>query len=92
MLTPNTLHPAKLIDIGNSKGIRLPQALLRRYGLGDQIMLEERPEGLLLRGSVSAKVSLKQTFTEMAQEQAARAEDWSDLEAAAADGLDNLKW
>ena len=92
MLTPNTLHPTKLINIGNSKGIRLPQALLRRYGLGDRIMLEERPEGLLLRGAVSAKVSLKQTFAEMAQEQAAMAEDWSDLAAAEADGLDTLKW
>ena len=92
MLTPNTLHPIKLIAIGNSKGIRLPQALLRRYGLGDQIMLEERPEGLLLRGAVSAKVSLKQTFAEMAQEQTAMAEDWSDLAAAEAAGLDTLKW
>ena len=92
MLTPNTLHPTKLIAIGNSKGIRLPQALLRRYGLGDRIMLEERPEGLLLRGALSAKVSLKQTFAEMAQEQAAMAEDWSDLAAAEADGLDTLKW
>ncbi len=86
------MHPAKIIAIGNSRGIRLPQALLRRYGLADSVTLEERPEGLLIRGAVSAKASLKQTFTEMAQEQAHGAEDWRDLDAAATDGLDSLKW
>lgn len=92
MPAPITVHPAKIIAIGNSRGIRLPQALLRRYGMADQITLEERPEGLLLRGTASAKASLKQTFTEMAREQAAGAEDWSDLDGAAADGLDRVKW
>ena len=91
---PNTphLHPLKIIAIGNSRGVRLPQALLRRYGIADQITLEERPEGLLLRGSVSAKASLKQTFTEMAREQASGQEQWSDLDQAAGDGLDGVKW
>ena len=47
-------HPVKLIAIGNSQGIRLPQALLRRYGMQGQIMLEERPDGVLLKGGVSS--------------------------------------
>ena len=47
---------------------------------------------MLLRGAGSPKTSLRQTFTEMAREQAAGAEDWSDLEGTAADGLDKLKW
>lgn len=88
----SVVHPLKIIAIGNSRGVRLPQALLRRYGMGDKITLEERPEGLLLRGSVSGKASLKQTFTEMAREQAAGAEDWSDLEGLASDGLKAVKW
>ena len=87
-----TVHPLKIIAIGNSRGVRLPQALLRRYGMAEQIMLEERPEGLLLRGSVSAKASLKQTFTEMAREQRASKENWSDLDGLASDGLDRVKW
>lgn len=87
MATSTFMHPLKLIAIGNSRGVRLPQALLRRYGMADQITLEERPEGLLLRGSVSGKASLKQTFTEMAREQGARTEDWSDMDALAEDGL-----
>ena len=92
MQTNSTVHPTKIIAIGNSRGIRLPQALLRRYSITDQVTLEELPEGLLLRGTASAKVSLKQTFTEMAREQAAGAEDWRDLDKAVADGLDNVKW
>lgn len=87
-----SVHPLKVIAIGNSRGVRLPQALLRRYGIADKITLEERPEGLLLRGSTSGKKSLKETFTEMAREQAAGKEDWGDLDALAADGLRKLKW
>ena len=92
MSTINALHPLKIIPIGNSRGVRLPQALLRRYGMADKITLEERPEGLLLRGSASGKVSLKETFTEMAREHASGGDDWSDLDALASDGLDKLKW
>lgn len=92
MKNPAITHPAKVIAIGNSRGIRLPQALLRRYGMADQITLEERPEGLLLRGTQCGKASLKQTFSEMAREQAAQAEDWSDMDSIASDGLDHLKW
>jgi antitoxin MazE len=87
-----TVHPLKIVAIGNSRGVRLPRALLRRYGMADHVTLEERPEGLLLRGSVSAKTSLKQTFTEMAREQTTGAEDWSDLDALASDGLGKLTW
>ena len=88
----STVHPLKIIAIGNSRGVRLQQALLRRYGMADEITLEELPEGLLLRGSASSKLSLKQTFTEMAREQAAGLEDWRDLDGTAADGLDHVKW
>ena len=92
MAISTIIHPLKIIAIGNSRGVRLPQALLRRYGMADQITLEEMPEGLLLRGSVSGKASLKQTFTEMAREQAAGSEDWSDLDGVTSDGLDRVKW
>ena len=87
-----TEQALKLIAIGNSRGVRLPQALLRRYGMTDQITVEQRPEGLLLRGTASAKLSLKQTFAEMAREQAAGKEDWSDFDNTAADGLDRVTW
>ena len=78
----------KLVAVGNSRGVRLPRELLRKYGISDALVLEERSEGILLRGTSGAKVSLDQTFAEMAAAQ----EDWSDLDGVAADGLVTLKW
>ncbi len=78
----------KLVAIGNSRGIRLPRDLLRKYGISEALVLAELPEGILLRGVDSPKLSLDQTFAEMAVAQ----ENWSDCEGAVADGLDHLKW
>ena len=85
-------RPLKIIAIGNSQGVRLPKALLRRFSMSGQITVEERPDGLLLRGALASKASLKQTFTEMAQEQAEGYEDWRDLDVVVADGLKDVKW
>ena len=78
----------KLVAVGNSRGVRLPRELLRKYGISDALVLEERSEGILLRGTSGAKVSLNQTFAEMAAAQ----EDWSDWDGAAGDGMAALKW
>ncbi len=92
MTTPSIVRPLKIIAIGNSQGVRLPQALLRRYGMADQIVLEELPDGLMLRGTGSGKASLRQTFSKMAREQSLGVEDWGDLDAVASDGIDRIKW
>ena len=39
----------KVARIGNSRGVRLPAEVLRRYAIGDSVVMEERDEGLLLR-------------------------------------------
>ena len=80
----------KVARIGNSRGVRLPAASLRRYRIGDTLVMEERSEGILLRppGRVIAKLSWEETAREMA----ASREDWSAWDTAAADGLDDLPW
>ncbi len=78
----------KLVQIGNSFGVRLPRPLLNKYGIEHSVVAEQRPDGILLRGSMSSKATLEQTFTEMASAQ----EDWNDLDASTADGLDKLVW
>ena len=42
---------ARLIRIGNSRGIRIPQELVRLYNLreGAELELEKRQEGILVR-------------------------------------------
>ena len=74
----------KLIAIGNARGIRLPEALLKKYGWGDPLILEETEHGMLLRGKERNKLSWKETYRAIAADN----EDWSDLNATVADGLD----
>jgi antitoxin component of MazEF toxin-antitoxin module len=80
----------KIARIGNSRGVRLPAASLRRYRIGETVVMEERSEGILLRptGPTVEKLSWEDTAREMA----ASREDWSAWEAAVADGLDDVPW
>ena len=65
---------ARLIKIGNSRGIRLPKAIINRYGLGDTVVLEERPDGILIHTDAQGMLSWEETFKAMAKSE----EDWSD--------------
>jgi antitoxin component of MazEF toxin-antitoxin module len=79
---------ARLIRIGNSRGFRLPNELVRLYRLreGDELQLEERREGLLVRMGkpTSGLVSWEDAYRELATDAAER-EEWSDWDAAAGD-------
>ncbi|MFZ4694554.1 MAG: hypothetical protein ACOYMV_05440 [Verrucomicrobiia bacterium] len=80
----------KIARIGNSRGVRLPAATLRRYHIGEHVLMEERAEDILLHPKVPGvpKLSWKETALEMA----AGLEDWSGWEAVDGDGLENLPW
>jgi len=79
----------KVVPIGNSRGVRLPKAVLDKYAIKGELVLEERTEGLLLRKKPDKRLTWEETFKEMAKER----EDWSDLDATMADGLDQAsKW
>lgn len=79
----------KVVRIGNSRGVRLPKAVLERYQIRDALVLEAREEGLLLRGTKDKRMTWEETFRDIAREK----EDWGDLEATVADGIDPTdKW
>jgi antitoxin component of MazEF toxin-antitoxin module len=80
----------KVARIGNSRGVRLPAASLRRYRIGEVVLMEERSDGILLRPTGPAVEKL--SWEDTAREMAARAEDWSEWDAAAGDGLKDLPW
>ncbi len=80
----------KVARIGNSRGVRLPAASLRRYRIGETVLMEERAEGILLRPSGHPVQKL--SWEETAREMAASGEDWSVWDATAADGLDAVPW
>ena len=76
--------------IGNSRGVRIPAVTLKRFNIGDRVIMEEREDGILLRPlrSLDAKLSWDDTARSMAQD----LEDWSDLDETLADGLEQLPW
>ena len=74
----------KLVPIGNSKGVRLPKALLEKYGLNNSLLLEETDRGLLLRKKDDNKLSWKNTYKAMAGEK----ENWDDFDETLLDGLE----
>jgi mRNA interferase MazF len=80
----------KIARIGNSRGVRLPAASLRRYAIGSAVVMEERAEGILLRprGPVVEKLSWEDTAREMA----ASGEDWAAWDEWEADGLETIPW
>ncbi len=78
----------KVVPIGNSRGVRLPKAVLTKYAIGEVVVLEEREEGLLLRSKKDKRLTWDETFKDMARER----ENWSDFDATVADGLDKEPW
>jgi antitoxin MazE len=78
----------KVVPIGNSKGIRIPSSIIRRYRIRGKVELIETPEGLLLRPAGSDKLSFAESFREMAANSEAIAEARS-LEGTLADGLED---
>jgi len=79
----------KVVPIGNSRGVRLPKAVLDKYAIRDAVVVEEREDGLLLRSKKKDKrLSWDETLKSMAHER----EDWSDLDATLNDGLGQEPW
>lgn len=66
-------------------GIRLPKALLQKYGFADSLVLEETDRGLLLRSTHDNKFSWGDTYKAMVHE----SEDWSDYDSTLTDGLES---
>jgi len=76
---------AKLIHIGNSKGIRIPKALLQKYGLRNTLLIEETDRGILLRNKEESKLSWEETYKNMAIEK----ENWDVFDTTLMDGLED---
>ncbi len=76
---------AKIVPIGNSKGVRIPKALLQKYGMKNSLLIEETDKGLLLRNKEESKLSWEDTYKTMANEK----ENWDDFDVTLLDGLED---
>lgn len=56
---------AKLVAIGNSKGIRLPRAVIEQCALKDEIELEVRRDHLVVRPVSKARRGWDEAFKRM---------------------------
>ena len=77
----------KLVPIGNSKGLRLPKALIEQCGLGDEIELEPRADCLVLRPVRAPRAGWDAAFARMR----AHGDDALLLEGAASQ-FDEKEW
>ena len=56
---------AKLIAIGNSRGIRLPKAVVEQCGLRNDIELEIKSDHLIVRSPKSVRAGWDEAFAKM---------------------------
>lgn len=69
----------KIIHIGNSKGIRLPQTLIRQYRLEDYVTLELHTDAIILRPSDGTRAGWEERFLQTAEPQQTAPSAWNDL-------------
>jgi len=76
---------AKLVPIGNSRGMRLPKSLIIKYKLDSGVVIEEREDGLMIKPKGGLKkLSWEETYKQMAKEK----EDWSDWDALSGEEIE----
>ena len=57
---------AKLVPIGNSRGIRLPKAVIEQYALADEVELEMKEDHIVVRPSRRPREGWEEAFARMA--------------------------
>jgi len=79
----------KPIQIGNSKGVRIPAAMIRTYRLDLGFVMQATHEGILITPASGSKLSLEESFAAMAKDDAdlKAAHQWA--ESGLSDGLED---
>jgi len=58
---------SKVIKIGNSRGIRIPRALLEQAGLNEEVMLSVEGDKLIVQSAHSPRLGWEAQFARMAE-------------------------
>lgn len=64
----NVIMKAKLVRIGNSKGVRLPKTIIAQYRFSNEIDIEPRPDGIILRPAQVARAGWDAAFRRMREQ------------------------
>ncbi len=83
-------YEISLARIGNSRGIRIPAHLIRKYGFEAGILLEDRGNVVMLTSQSPPETKL--SWEETAKQMVDANEDWSDWESTLPDGMEDIPW
>jgi antitoxin MazE len=78
----------KVVPIGNSKGVRIPSAILRRQGIEGEVECIETLDGVLLRPIKTTELSFEAAFAEMARDREVM-DEVHDMDGTINDGLEH---
>ena len=79
----------KIVPIGNSRGIRIPKAMLEHCGFGEEVDLQAKNGALILRPVDAARAGWAAAFAEMGK---AGDDKPADVEAPTATTFDAEEW
>lgn len=68
----------KVIDIGNSKGIRFPQALIQQYNFVTEINVELKKDGIMITPTQKPREGWEEEFKQATKKIAAEEKSWMD--------------
>src|SRR5580693_6370677 len=92
VITSNHLSELlEIVAIGNSKGVRIPSAILRRQGIVNEVECIETLDGVLLRPINSRELSFEDAFAQMAKDQEAL-DEVHEFEGTLGDGLEQDRY
>jgi antitoxin MazE len=86
METPKPV-PARLVRIGNSRGVRIPKPLLEQAGLAEDVELRVVADGILIASASSAR----RGWADAARDARARGDD-ALLDTPSATRFDEREW
>jgi antitoxin MazE len=79
---------ARLIRIGNSRGIRLPKALLEQAQLTDEVQIEAEAHQIVIRSAHAPREGWEEAFRLMAE----RGDDELPDDATSLTAFDEVEW
>lgn len=82
----------KLTTSGNSSAVRLPKELLRMSGLGSTVQLEARKGKIIISKTNNPRAGWVAQIKRLIAERGDPTLEFGELQAAHADGLDDLTW
>lgn len=81
---------AKLIQVGNSKGIRIPKPIIEQMGLSDEVELVIENNELIIRPLMKSRQGWEQAFAAQAEASGALESEWD--ASLLANDWDETEW